>query len=118
MVYLLGQEQLIVELSSDGFIGGAHHKSKVWTGFKERVDFRKDDVFKLVVLHLGYESCQVGLRVLVVRLRADVDVQLEVLNFSEEPIDSRAVLFALSDSNCEELFGIASCLVIFEDGGG
>ena len=69
----------------------------------------------MLLLYLAYQIIAIDPRVLLSCLQANVNVKLEVLNHSEEPVDGRIILITLSDSNSEELFGVASVFEILED---
>jgi len=58
------------------------------------------------------------MRILLSCLWANVDVQLKVLNHIEEIAYGGIILFALCDSNCKELLGVASIFEALEDRSG
>jgi hypothetical protein len=58
------------------------------------------------------------LRVIDVRLRVDVDIQLKILNKTEEVVDIREFVLAFGDSNGKQRTGVTSVFEVLKDGGG
>ena len=97
------------------FVICVYNKSEFLISFEKGIDCCEFDVLEAMLLYFACQIVAIGPRVLLGCFLANVNVQLEVLNSPEEPVDARVILITLSDSNREQLFGVASLFEILED---